>query len=195
MNRIKQWFATNKSGLTLLSLAALYVGISLTAMSCTMTLRKLIPVQVPPHISEALPDKPTQVTLADAERAREQYLLTVKQSLEKFDENIYDAAWLVDVMGALGNWGLEAAEGPLSALPGGAAGFALLTGLGGLFLRKPGTDKQVQKEKESSYNRGLQDAEKLLMERLLVTGERAANRAVDNLVDRAVDNLTSPRKE
>ena len=37
----------------------------------------------------------------------------------------------------------------------------LLSGAAGLFLKKPGTDKVIAKEKEDSYNAGVKKAEEL----------------------------------
>ena len=42
-----------------------------------------------------------------------------------------------------------------NAFPGGALLFSGLSLAAGLFLKKPGTDKVVAKEKEDSYNAGL----------------------------------------
>jgi len=49
----------------------------------------------------------------------------------------------------------------LESLPGGGLLTTGLVGLGAWFLRSPGTEQRVRKEKEASFNKGLEEGRAL----------------------------------
>ena len=68
--------------------------------------------------------------------------------------------------------GLDAVNTAAPALPGGAffvGGLSLLTGL---LLKRPGEDKRVLAEKKDSYNAGIEEGKRLVLETLPLKAER-----------------------
>ena len=68
--------------------------------------------------------------------------------------------------------GLDAVNTAAPALPGGAffvGGLSLLTGL---LLKRPGEDKRVFAEKKDSYNAGIEEGKRLVLEALPLKAER-----------------------
>lgn len=101
-------------------------------------------VDVPVGIQEETGEQP-RVPLSKAPFVRQRYVDNVKTNLAEFDQEIKDAQLFADFVGSLLNTGLTLAEGPLQGIPMGGVIFAALGGLAGLFVRKPGTQKEIDK--------------------------------------------------
>lgn len=163
-------------------------ALAFVAVGCTID--KLIRVDVPDEIQGALPDVGPKVTLREAPHTREQFALKAKHALESFDGNIEDAQILKEMFSIGAQFGMDQAGMAASTLPGGSLIVGALTTLGAFFVKRPGDKKpgEVAKEKEKSYAKGAEDAERKLRDQLLSLGvklgERAASRTVDNIVDR-----------
>lgn len=101
-----------------------------------------------------------KVSLADSPFLRERYLFTVQSTVAQFDTAAEDAALFAQILNSAVSLGVQ--ELGTSALPGGTMLVGLLGMLGTLYLPKPGTGAQIQKEKESSYNAGMKKVKELV---------------------------------
>lgn len=156
MNRFLNYLKENATGVLILAvMVAAALGLTL-ASGCTLS--DVVKVNVPPAVREVTNTKTKQVSLSRAPRVRERYINEVTANLDEFDTSIEQASAFRDLAASLLNTGLSAGQGALAGVPGGAFLLAALGGLGGLFLKKPGTDALVNKEKQASYNAGIKNA-------------------------------------
>ena len=127
-------------------------------------IRSQLVVKAPKEVLEIV-DLET-MTLADAEAAYEDWANWVDTRTRQFQRAVADAEDRYSRIEALIDLGLSAAEQGGASLPGGAflvGGLSLLTGL---VLKRPGEDKRVSKEKEDSYNAGIEAGKKAILEAL-----------------------------
>lgn len=127
-------------------------------------IRSQLVVKAPKDVLEVV-DLET-MTLADAEAAYEDWAHWVDTRTRQFQRAVADAEDRYARIEALIDLGLSAAEQGGASLPGGAflvGGLSLLTGL---VLKRPGEDKRVSKEKEDSYNAGIEAGKKAVLEAL-----------------------------
>ncbi len=158
MDRVKELLVENFTGISVLAVAGVFAGLTVLISGCSLA--DLIRVRVPRGVQSSLHIEPT-VRLSEAGVTWERWQSFVELESRSFNENIDRSAEVAGLIGSLMNMGLEVGSGPLTSLPGGAFFLASLTGLGGLFLRTPGTSKRVAKEKEASYNKGLERGRRL----------------------------------
>ena len=177
------WIKSNGAGLFLVSVGAAFLTFAVFGSGCTLD--QLIKVPVPQDV-RAVTGSAQTVTLAEAPTVLAKYDAAHDASRQKFASSIEDATWLYGMGEMLVNLGVDAGGTALAGVPGGAIGVAILTGLGGLFLNKPGAKKRakedtekavkdaveellkthvpvesVQKEKEASFNKALEVGRKL----------------------------------
>lgn len=127
-------------------------------------IRSQLVVKAPKDVLEVV-DLET-MTLADADAAYEDWANWVDTRTRQFQRAVADAEDRYARIEALIDLGLSAAEQGGASLPGGAflvGGLSLLTGL---VLKRPGEDKRVSKEKEDSYNAGIEAGKKAVLEAL-----------------------------
>jgi len=126
-----------------ISLMAAIVGLVVLMTACSgVTLADLVQVDVNQDVQEAT-QSPAKVPLSEAPFVREKYVNDFKTNLAHLDKEISDAQLFTDFIGSLINTGLQLSEGPLQGVPMGGVIFAALGGLAGLFVRKPGTQKEI----------------------------------------------------
>ena len=126
-----------------IALIAVIVGLLVAVTACAgYTLDDYIQAKVPDGVQESTGTGPT-VPLSEAPFVREKFVNEFVTDLEHFDKNVSDAQFFSDLFGTVVDTGYEASEGFVKSLPMGEAAFALLGGLAGLFLRKPGTQKEI----------------------------------------------------
>jgi hypothetical protein len=90
----------------------------------------------------------------------------VNERSTRFRRAVDDAEGRYATLESLVNLGLDAANTAAPALPGGAflvGGLSLLTGL---MLKRPGEDKRVFAEKKDSYNAGIEEGKRIVLEAL-----------------------------
>lgn len=153
LSRLNEWCKNNGSGVTIVA-----AGLFLVVMvGCGgFNLDRWVTVPVPTELQRAL-ILPARIPLADANRAFQSYMLAGKQ----FAKDIQGAN---EFLGAVeGLFSLAFAAGS-SAVPG--VGGLMLTFLGGLMIKGPGTGK----EKEKSYKKGRQEMESILLPLLREAG-------------------------
>lgn len=152
MDRILNYFKENATGVTILAFVAMaMLGITM-ASGCSLD--DVVKVNVPPAVREVTNTKTKQVPLSRVTRVRERYIAEVTSNLEEFDANIEQASVFRDFAASLLNTGLTAGQGALAGVPGGGFLLAGLTGLGGLFLRKPGTGQLLKDAEDKGYDQG-----------------------------------------
>jgi len=125
------------------SLIATIVGLIAAMTACSgVSLADLIEIDVNRDVQEST-QSPPQVPLSEAPFVREKFVNNFNTNLAEFDKEVADKQFFYDVVGSLINTGVELSEGPLQGVPLGGAIFAALGGLAGLFVRKPGTQKEI----------------------------------------------------
>lgn len=146
----------NRVGLSILSFAAAAaIGLALLN-GCQFS--DLIKVPVPRQVQKAL-GVPAKVTLTEAPMLLEDY----RRYGAQFVANIDKGNEILGYLQSAADIGLRLGA---ATLPAGGLGLAALTGLGGLFLKGPGT----QKGKEKSYEEGRKKAESMLLPLLTAAG-------------------------
>lgn len=135
-------------------------------------LRKMVDLDVPPAVAQsidpagALPGpgvSPVEYTLADADRVVEDWRRFVDTATRQLEASIDAANERHAVLASVVDLGVATVNEVAPTLPGGAflvGGLSLLTGL---FLKRPGEDKRVAKEKEDSYNAGIEKAKATIL--------------------------------
>lgn len=159
MNRIFDYIKGNKTGVSIL--AVVFIGILGLAFASGCQIGDMIKVNVPESVQTTTNSKPV-VSLNKATYVRKQYVNEVKSALEEFDANIEGASAFRDLAVSLLNTGMVAGQGALAGFPGGAVLMSVLAGVGGLYLKKPGSDAELASAKQASFNSGQRKAKDLL---------------------------------
>lgn len=143
-----------------------YIGMSagLVLVTCLAVqgcdLQKMVKVDVPEGVQQSVPVG-EEVPLSESEYAWDQWSNWVEANSEAFARNIEDGRSRLALIENLTAMGMGALGEVSSTFPGGAVLFSGLSLLTGWFLKRPGEDKVVAKEKEDSYNAGLAKGKEL----------------------------------
>lgn len=124
-----------------------------TLQGCNLA--SLVKVEVPPAVRIAV-QPPADVSLDNVDIVWEDWKVYVQSNTAKLQRGIDNANERYAVIKQVVDIGISSAGGELSGIPGGTillSGLSLLTGL---FLKRPGEDSRVAKEKEASYNKGVE---------------------------------------
>ncbi len=148
------------------SLAALVLACVALAAAQGCDLRHLVKVDAPRDLLTAVdtPDPAEGITLAEAEAVWTDWTAWVNDRSTRFRRAVDDAEGRYAALESLVNLGLDAANTAAPAIPGGAflvGGLSLLTGL---LLKRPGEDKRVFAEKKNSYNAGLEEGKRVVLD-------------------------------
>jgi hypothetical protein len=155
---------TEKARIILMASMLGIVSIGLViAQGCD--LRSMVGVDVPQDVKATIARGPEDVdreyTLKDIDFVVTQWKSYVELNNAYLESAIKDARERYELTSTLVNMGITLGSETASTLPGGAiivSGLSLLTGL---FLKRPGEDKRVSKEKEDSYNAGLEEGRRI----------------------------------
>tara|TARA_R100001443_G_C3348494_1_gene176265 strand:+ start:957 stop:1445 length:489 start_codon:yes stop_codon:yes gene_type:complete len=145
------------------SAAASVLFISLAVQGCDV--QKAIKFDVPTGVRVAVDTKERE-SLSDSEFVWGQWTSYVESNTAKLSENIKGAQGRVAMIENLTSMGLSTLEGVSGQFPGGALAFSGLSLMTGWFLKRPGENKAVEKEKEKSFNAGLEKAKNLLLDNI-----------------------------
>ena len=143
----------NKNAFYIMCAAAGFFFVAMSVQGCD--LQKMIHVDVPRDVMESIGTEET-ISLSDAPYEWDRWQAWVSTNSEAFARKIEagrERVALIENVTALGMGALGEAS---ATFPGGAVVFSGLSLLAGWFLKKPGTDKVVAKEKEDSYNAGIE---------------------------------------
>lgn len=151
----------NKAGTALAASAIVLLIVLLLAAGCSLA--DIVRVRAPVEV-QAVVGVPPQVTLSDAGRVLAEYRAKVQAEFNArsaagaaFAERIESGWQFVGFAQSFLQAGAsEAGAAGLAALPGGALALSALTFLSGLFFKRPGTSELVRREKEESYNKGIE---------------------------------------
>jgi len=151
-----QWFRDSKFGMFMLVVVIGAIALIVAAQGCN--LQTMIKVDVPNGPRKAL-GLGSKITLRDFDSTFEEWTTYCERETQRFADNGEDAIWLFNFLGSAINTGLSSVDAAAgTSLPLGLIGISSLTGLAGLFMKQPGTSREIQKEKESSFNAGLRKA-------------------------------------
>lgn len=139
--------------------AAWFIVASIAAVLLTSTLaacqlQDLIRVDVPAGVQGAIQTEP-KIPLSETDAAWDEWVAWVDRESGRFADSISKGNETASVIRSLTETGLSLGRDAAATLPGGALISSTLALLGGLFLKTPGTDKKIAKEKEASYNAGI----------------------------------------
>lgn len=132
--------------------------IALTVQGCN--LQSLIKFDVPTGVQGAI-DANAVETLDNSDYVWQQWQNWVEANSTALAKNISDANARVALINDVTAMGIGALGEVSNSFPGGAVIFSGLSLLAGWFLKRPGEDKAVAKEKEDSYNAGLAKGKEL----------------------------------
>jgi len=155
---------TEKTRIILMASMLGIVSIGLViAQGCD--LRSMVGVDVPQDVKATIAATPEDVdreyTLKEIDFVVNEWRAYVARNNAYLEAAIQDAEERYALAENLVNMGITIGSETASTLPGGAiivSGLSLLTGL---FLKRPGEDKRVSKEKEDSYNAGLEEGRRI----------------------------------
>jgi hypothetical protein len=138
------------------ALAVLILGLGVQGCD----LQKMVKFDVPKGVQGAIETNETE-TLSNSDYVWSQWENWVQANSNALAANISDANERVALINDVTALGMGALGEVSSTFPGGAVLFSGLSLLTGWFLKRPGEDKAVAKEKEDSYNAGLAKGQEL----------------------------------
>lgn len=115
----------------------------------------LVQANVPQSVRKVVPSEP-RVSYNEAKVVYADWRASVERTAEQFQTELDRKAELVSLLGTLTNDAMLVGVPVLESLPGGGLLATGLVGFGAWFLRSPGTDKRLAREKEASFNKGLE---------------------------------------
>lgn len=134
------------------------LGTLLALQGCNLA--DTIKVDVPQYVKTAIADQPEdlerQYTYADADYVIERWQTFVHSNNERLLQSVEDAQERYELLRSLTDLGYGALQQEVSSLPGGALLVSALSLVTGIFMKRPGEDSRVAKEKRDSYNKGLE---------------------------------------
>jgi len=150
------WIRENRTAATLFA-ALPAIALTLGSMQgCSVD--SLIKHDVPPGMQDANGGQP-KVSLRDSPYVRDAFVDDVERDLLRYDIAAEEAAVLRDIIASTVNLGLESIDD--SAFPGGLALLGLLGTAAGVFAPQPGASARLRREKEASYNAGMDRAREI----------------------------------
>jgi len=121
----------------------------------------LVQANVPQSVRKVVPSEP-RVSYNDAKIVYADWRASVERTAEQFQTELDRKAELVSLLSSMTNDALTTGIPVLESLPGGGLLATGLVGLGAWFLRSPGTEARLRKEKESSFNKGFEEGRTLV---------------------------------
>lgn len=148
------WIRQNASGAMLMAIGAISLMAIAGVQGCNLA--KMVEFDVPREVRKAtgLPQKTNLYDFDDDFREWQQHC---EAGTDKFLRNRDDAQGWYDLFSMAMNTGMVFADGALAGVPGGGIAIGALMGLGGLLMKKPGTDKILADEKIKSFNAGAEN--------------------------------------
>lgn len=153
MKNLLDWIKAKTSGWGLSATFAIMLLALLCLNGCS--LQELVKVATPQPVLDAT-GWSGDVNLANVDVVWNEWSSFVDRNSNAFEAATVQSRERLELLESLTDLGLGALT---SSIPGGAplGGLALgaLSMLTGLFLKRPGTDKVIAREKENSYNAGI----------------------------------------
>jgi len=155
---MRDWLKANPVAISFAVAALCVMLLSVAAAGCQVS--DLIKVDVPKDVRDGVGVE-GDVTLTQVPDVWEDWNEYVEKNTKRLEAGTDRAYELLGFVNSATSIAIAAAEGAAPAFPGGAILFGLLSGAAGLYMKKPGTDRAIAKEKEASYNAGLEKAKAL----------------------------------
>jgi hypothetical protein len=166
LDKIRSFIHNNQQACLMATLCAAFITITVVCSGCD--LQKMVKVDTPRAVVIATAVSPEdvdrEITLAEAQDTWDDWVQYVESNTDRFRRAIDDAEDRFVKISSLVDLGLSSAQAPIAGLPGGAVILSALTGLTGLFLRRPGDADRLAKEKRDSYNAGIEIGAKMTAE-------------------------------
>lgn len=159
MSTLLAFVKENKAGVTLWCVAVLFACL---AIGCAGGIEDLIKVNKPRDVAAAV-DSPVTTTLPQARSDWQKWSAYVEANSEQFASALAGGEAKAEFLRNIIDMGQQAAAPFLGTLPGGAFLMSVFAGLGGLLTTKPGTAKVISKEKQASYNAGLEEGKRIAL--------------------------------
>ena len=152
---MKHFVSENPVGVVLTLLAISLTAAVMGSQGCDLS--RMVKVSVPQGMQAAL-NVPPKATLADCQNILDDFRAWSNRQTETFADSVESGwRWFGFFQSAMRIGLAEAGAAGVGAIPFGGLALSLLMGTGGLFMRKPGTDRMVASEKRASYNKGLKE--------------------------------------
>lgn len=116
----------------------------------------IVQTNVPQAVRKVVPSEP-RVSFNEAKVVYADWRASVERTAEQFQLELDRKAELVSLLSSLTNDAILVGVPVLESLPGGGLLTTALVGFGAWFLRAPGTAQRIAKEKEASFNKGLEE--------------------------------------
>lgn len=155
-----KWLEENKTAAVMAAITAAAFAVLAFMQGCDI--RSQIRVKAPSDMLATI-DVEEPLTLDEVEATWEDWTAWVESRTRQFQRAVAEAEDRAARIEAIIDLGLAAANEGAAQIPGGAflvGGLSLLTGL---FLKRPGQDKMTAKEKEDSYNAGLEEGKRIVL--------------------------------
>lgn len=157
----------NKAGFGFLAASIIFFGGTLILGGCSLD--ELVTVDVPATVVTELNSKgiltPRKISYKEGLRIYQEWEQYCREDAarkvrytEQFAAEIEESAELIGFLQNLTNQGVNMATPYVSALPFGALGLSVMTGLAGLFTRSPGTQKKIDSTWDEAFAAGLKAA-------------------------------------
>ena len=140
------------------SSALLVLGLCLAVQGCD--LQKMVHFDVPGDVQTAISVDPNP-SLSDADYVWNRWQSWVQLNSEQLSRGIENSKERVSMIESVTAMGIGALGEVSNSFPGGALLFSGLSLATGLYLKRPKEDKVVAKEKESSYNAGIEKGKEI----------------------------------
>tara|TARA_B100000212_G_scaffold339245_1_gene317323 strand:- start:21577 stop:22089 length:513 start_codon:yes stop_codon:yes gene_type:complete len=148
---IKEFVKDNKTATITIVIVLAVVMLLATLSGCKAD--DLIQIKTPPAVQKAIGVE-SQISLADAGYAWNEWSNHIKLNSERFAAEIEEGRSTLILINSLTDMGLSALSGPMQTVPGGAVIVGGVSMLAGIFVRKPGTKKQLEAAWEQGFGEG-----------------------------------------
>ena len=156
-----QWIKKNKAAASWGILAMLAILTTAAISGCQLA--DFIDFEPPSEVQAAI-DVPDSIPMSKADQTWEEWTAYVERNSKRLSAEIEDANYRLGMIESMTDVGFQALQDVAPGFPGGALLVGGLSMMGGLFLKKPGTDKAVASEREESYVKGLEEGKKIAIQ-------------------------------
>ena len=155
------WIKNNKAATSWGMLAMIAVLTTAAISGCQLS--DFVKFDPPPAVQEAVGVAPS-MPMSDANYTWDEWSSYVDRNSKQLAAEIEDGNYRLGMIQSMTDVGFQALQDVAPSFPGGALLVGGLSMMGGLFLKKPGSDKAMASEKEASYNKGVEEGKKIAIQ-------------------------------
>ena len=156
-----QWFKNNKAAASWGILAMIAVLTIAAVSGCQLS--DIVKFDPPSAVQQAIGVAP-RMPMSEAGFTWDEWTAYVERNSKQLAAEIEDGNYRLGMIQSMTDVGMQALQDAAPAFPGGALLVGGLSMMGGLFLKKPGTDKAMAAEKEASYNKGIEEGKRIAIQ-------------------------------